>query len=214
VPPPWHLHGDAYGLLVWMPKRAPQLGEPPSTSRAQPQHSGPGLMAFIRYDDSEVGPYDELLWLQPCAHGAGRAWRPSVTRIFVSTEPSVYNGRVNWGLPKELASFSVRPLSGGSLHVEVTSGGEPVASFTFSSGQRWLPFETRLIPRPWRTLVQELEGRRFKTVPRLRGRLHRARSSELVVNPALFPDVRTGSTLAEFCLRRFEMLVPEPDVSP
>jgi hypothetical protein len=195
VPPPWHLQGEAHGLLVWMPHDA-----------------GPGLMAFIHYADSDVGPYDELLWLEPWAH-AGRAREQRVTRIFVSTESSVYNGRVNWGLPKELASFCSSPVTGGSQHVEVTSAGEPVASFTLSTGKRSLPFNARLIPARWRTLVQWSEGRRFKTVPSIRGRLHRARFSELAVNPALFPDVTTGFRLAEFSLQDFEMVFPLADVS-
>jgi hypothetical protein len=173
-------------------------------------HTGLGAMAFIRYVDSDVGPYDELLWLEAWGQ---RAREQRVTRIFVSTEPSAYNGRINWGLPKELASFRVSPLSDGSEHVEVTSAGGHVASFTLGSGERSLPFHAWLIPARWRSLVQWSEGRRFKTVPSARGRLHRARFSQLAVNRAQFPDVTAAARLAAFSLRGFEMIFPHPDIS-
>lgn len=52
---------------------------------------------IVRYEDSEVGPYDELILIP------GRAMNPHtgkadmrITNIFVSTDASVWNGRRNW----------------------------------------------------------------------------------------------------------------------
>ncbi|KAJ6020994.1 hypothetical protein N7540_006498 [Penicillium herquei] len=54
-------------------------------------------ITIIRYEDSDVGPYDELI-LVP-----GKAVNPHtgkadmrITTIFVSTDASVWNGRRNW----------------------------------------------------------------------------------------------------------------------
>ncbi|KAE8410321.1 hypothetical protein BDV36DRAFT_302863 [Aspergillus pseudocaelatus] len=67
-----------------------------------------GLQAciIVRYQKSPVGPYDELLWIP----GAFRlpetrktAYR--ATRIYVSDENAVYQGRSNWNVPKMLARF-------------------------------------------------------------------------------------------------------------
>lgn len=195
VRPPWTLRGDAHGLLAWMPG-----------GRA-------GLMLFVRYTDSDVGPYDELLWLDPWGLSLGGARRHTITRIYVSTEASVFNGRINWGIPKELASFSVSSLGDQGQRVEVSSAIGHIAGFTHRSSGRALPVDLGLLPARFRTLVQVTGGQQFETRLWARGRLARARFSELAVNPALFPDVRRGRPLAGFSLRGFQMSFPAPRVS-
>lgn len=195
VPPPWALHGDGHGLLVWMPG------------------GGAALMLFVRYADSDVGPYDELLWLDAWGLLVGGARRHTVSRIYVSTEASVFNGRVNWGLPKELASFSVTSLGALSERVAVTSSLGHVASFSYRSSARSVPVDGGLLPARWRTLVQVADGRKFEMAPRARGRLRRARFSELAMSPGLFPDVNRGRVLAGFSLTGFEMMFPVPEIS-
>jgi hypothetical protein len=194
VPPPWRLRGDGHGLVVWMPG------------------GRPGLMLFVRYLDSNVGPYDELLWLDAWGRSLGTRRRHTVSRIYVSTEASVFNGRVNWGIPKELATFSVTSLGALSERVEVTSTMGEVASFSYRSSRRSLPVDAGLLPARWRALVQVADGRSFETLPSARGRMHRARFFELTVNPLLFPDVSQGRVLGAFSLRKFEMLFPIPKI--
>jgi len=62
---------------------------------------------IVRYADTPVGPYDELIW------GAGKFHAPPagkdasrITRIYVSSKDSVYNGRKNWNIVKEQAHFT------------------------------------------------------------------------------------------------------------
>jgi len=194
VPPPWRLRGDGHGLLAWMPG------------------GRPGLMLFVRYLDSDVGPYDELLWLDVWGLSVGGSRRHTLSRIYVSTEASVFNGRVNWGIPKELAAFSVTSLGARSERVEVTSAMGRVASFSYRSSPRSLPVNAGLLPARWRALVQVADGRSFETVPSARGRMHRARFYELTVSSLLFPDVSRGRVLAGFSLRNFEMVFPIPEI--
>ncbi|ETV91168.1 hypothetical protein H310_14175 [Aphanomyces invadans] len=102
---------------------------PTKHDRANYTGSGLGFVMLIRYTDSPVGPYDELLLVPGAftppspgnpiartnhmketflqAHGLLAARR--VTRIFVSTEASLRNGRRNWGIRKELADFTWTP---------------------------------------------------------------------------------------------------------
>lgn len=169
-------------------------------------------MLFVRYADSDVGPYDELLWVDAWGLSLGGRQRHTVSRIYVSTEASVFNGRVNWGIPKELATFDVTPLGPGSERVEVASALGHIASFSYRSSRRSLPVNAGLLPERWRALVQVSEGRSFETAPSARGRMHRARFSELTVNPLLFPDVKQGRVLGGFSLRNFEMIFPMPAI--
>ncbi|KAL4875707.1 hypothetical protein BJY04DRAFT_154372 [Aspergillus karnatakaensis] len=73
-----------------------------------------GVM-IVRYEDTDVGPYDELILIP------GRATNPHsktarsemrISTIYVSTEASVWNGRRNWNIPKHLAVFTFTPVNG------------------------------------------------------------------------------------------------------
>ncbi|KAE8403254.1 hypothetical protein BDV37DRAFT_294677 [Aspergillus pseudonomiae] len=67
---------------------------------------------IVRYLESPVGPYDELLWA-PGVFQDPRHDKPvkryRITRIYVSSLDSVYNGRKNWNIPKTLANFEFVP---------------------------------------------------------------------------------------------------------
>ncbi|KAL4972649.1 hypothetical protein BDW66DRAFT_169443 [Aspergillus desertorum] len=65
----------------------------------------------IRYEDTDVGPYDELILIP------GRAVNPEtgkkemrISNIYVSTDASVWNGRRNWNIPKHRARFEWAPV--------------------------------------------------------------------------------------------------------
>jgi hypothetical protein len=163
APPPWSLHGDASALIF-----------------------RDGVLAFLRYADSNVGAYDELLWLEPFKMGAGGR-RHRTTRVFVSTERSAHCGRENWGPPKELAVFGVAPSGSNSAQVGVKCRDQHVVSFTVDWSQSALPVDIGILPRRARTLVQVCAGRCFEMVPHLRGRLHLARFGDLTVNAHLLP---------------------------
>ncbi|KAI0295297.1 hypothetical protein BC826DRAFT_1009326 [Russula brevipes] len=124
-PPPWELKAKLYlftTLLSPGNREDPVLqGLPPGSynpsenvhpSALAPINGAPqwkgGLtsVVLVRYEDSPVGPYDELIMVadgfsNPYQKGAsGR-----ITNIYVSTRESVWNGRTNWNIPKHLASF-------------------------------------------------------------------------------------------------------------
>ncbi|KAL4783585.1 hypothetical protein BJX76DRAFT_250846 [Aspergillus varians] len=74
---------------------------------------------ILRYSDSPVGPYDELILIP------GRAVNPNtgkkdmrISTIYVSTDASVWNGRRNWNIPKHRARFEFTP-AGKDLAVRV-----------------------------------------------------------------------------------------------
>ncbi|KZV61452.1 hypothetical protein PENSPDRAFT_759427 [Peniophora sp. CONT] len=80
----------------------------------KPQGSG-GMksVVIVRYDDTPVGPYDELI-LIPGAftnpHTGKRDLR--ITNIYVSTDKSAFNGRSNWNIGKHIARFEFSPRPG------------------------------------------------------------------------------------------------------
>lgn len=59
---------------------------------------------FVRYQDTPVGTYDEVLGLV-ASHSGVRPWG-SVAFMAVDSETSLVGGRTNWGMPKTTAEFS------------------------------------------------------------------------------------------------------------
>lgn len=183
-PPPWTLRGEATAILY---RR--------------------GILAFLRYSKSNVGPYDELLWLAPFHRGpAGRAHH--VAAIFVSSEASAQSGRANWGLPKQLADFRVSPLGADSERVQVARNGRPFASFVRGRARATLPFATSWLPRQARRLVQVSAGCCFETVPSARGRCQLTRVFQLEINRELLPHARSSPQRLAIHLSPFELCFP------
>lgn len=184
APPPWKLSGVATAIFF---RR--------------------GALAFIRYTESNVGPYDELLWLEPFQKGpAGRAHR--VAPIYVSSEASARSGRSNWGLPKELAEFRVSFLRANEERVKVTRAGQLIASFVRPRPRATLPLDLSGVPSQARKLVQIYDGRAFETVPELRARFRLTRVSELEVDRELLPHAQNSRWQLGMHLSPFELCFP------
>jgi hypothetical protein len=112
APPPWELKGTIYSFLTYATsKDALQLASDKSFLYAPlEEHSsfadgkflgGLGMVQVIRYTDSPVGPYDELL-VVPGAFGyrvgeSGSGGKDKenlrLTRIYVSQKHTCWNGR-------------------------------------------------------------------------------------------------------------------------
>jgi hypothetical protein len=99
---PWECRCEA---VVWLGRggRAAAATLPPAldASRALATVGG-----FVRYQDTPVGPYDEVLGLV-ASHRGVRPWG-SVAFMAVDSETSLVGGRTNWAMPKTTAEFSGR----------------------------------------------------------------------------------------------------------
>ncbi|KAK8097631.1 uncharacterized protein PG998_013117 [Apiospora kogelbergensis] len=171
VPAPWALHGTVYSVASVLPP-----GELPAKAYGPLERAAPGyttaaeyvgllgMIQIIRYTDSPVGPYDELLIVPgyfKYAHvdAQGRTTErlnPSITRIYVSQKYTARNGRLNWNIPKHLAKFDWTDEPDGSTTVKVypfdTTGDAaesgpaalPFFQTTFTPVLGGLPFSTDL----------------------------------------------------------------------
>ncbi|GAB3639487.1 acetoacetate decarboxylase family protein [Spirosoma arcticum] len=86
-----------------------------------------GTVMLVDYETSPVGPYQELLFV-PGLFRFGDTTSFSIAKIYVSTRASVWNGRQNWGIPKELAHFSFVLNSDGSRTISVRWGVTPLVA--------------------------------------------------------------------------------------
>lgn len=101
VPAPWKCRAETYWLLVKFSHPLPigiydalEATHPACTARQF--DGGMGLISIVRYSDTPVGSYDELLIIPgrfeiPAGIAKGKAAARN-TRIYVSQKATMYNG--------------------------------------------------------------------------------------------------------------------------
>lgn len=124
APPPWTLKTKLYLFITPLkpvnPEEPVLQGLPPgsytSSENVHPSALAPingapqwkgGLTSavLVRYEDSPVGPYDELIMVVDGfsnPHEKGTSGR--ITNIYVSSRQSIWNGRNNWSVFASLLS--------------------------------------------------------------------------------------------------------------
>ncbi|KAH8172072.1 hypothetical protein LIA77_08840 [Sarocladium implicatum] len=131
--PPWTCVADFYILPFHVPSSSvssiPQslLHDPleashEASSTAFSQHKGGfGSIHIVRYKESPVGPYDELVispgsytWARQDGGKRVEGKGLRITRIYVSQRETCHYGRKYWNIPKHLADFAFTTNSDGS----------------------------------------------------------------------------------------------------
>ncbi|KAI9779112.1 MAG: hypothetical protein M1816_003756 [Peltula sp. TS41687] len=170
APAPWTVKCEMYWMFyhgnTTLPEDAYAPLEAQTASFSDPAKAGRfrgglGMIQIVRYSDTPVGSYDELV-LMPGVFDVSSAGSSTtkqhgrITRIYVDQRDTCYNGRKNWGIPKHLARFSFSQPPGessSSLKVEVfpphpTSASTPFLTVRLQR-MRWVPsfpFSTKLSP--------------------------------------------------------------------
>lgn len=210
VAAPWQLRGTGYILLFRFSR--PFLREQGflTAEWAVQAANGFGTVMIVDYQQSDAGPYQELLFVP------GRVrWHEcqayTISKIYVSTESSVVNGRSNWGIPKELAQFDITE-SDGLEQIRVRQGNKVFAEFSLQASRPSLPVTTAVIPSTFRTIAQPYQGQTFYTAPSGRGRLQYAKLRHAAIDPAYFPDVTQGRLITAVKITNFNLTFPEAQV--
>ncbi|KAK7044534.1 hypothetical protein R3P38DRAFT_3176784 [Favolaschia claudopus] len=153
APAPWKLKGRTWAFLVSPSGSATSFPagwsdpiEVDALATGGEFIGGVGVVQIVSYDESPVGPYNELIYVP------GR-WKYSdgtkafrITRIYVSTKESTMNGRRNWNTPKHLAKFDIKTNpSDGSVDISV-SHPNAASPFFQASVQRVLGLSALSIP--------------------------------------------------------------------
>jgi hypothetical protein len=212
-PPPWRLTGR--GCVVAMRFSEGFLREKsalPESLRGS-LRSAVSWCVFVDYTTADCGPYHELLFIPGTCQFSGQRLL-TISKIYVSSEASVVNGRRNWGIPKERCEFNVSRNEDGADCVRLALDGRPVAHLVFRSIGPRLPMVIHLLPRRWRTLGQRAENRDFVYMPEARGKFRFAQLQRLWTDPELFPDLRAGKVLGCFAVPEFRMVFPEAQARP
>lgn len=152
APAPWTLTGDIAYLFVHGSRTAQEsFNEDPDPSRS-PFRGGLGGIMLVRYTNSPVGPYDELL-LVPGRYQFGDTTYYRISQIYVSSLDSVINGRRNWNVPKKLAVFQ---WSDNNTFVKIflPESTEPFCTVRVRPRLYCFPMNSGIVPASFRSLLQ------------------------------------------------------------
>jgi hypothetical protein len=182
APAPWEVRLQA---IVWWHRAAPGAEEHlPARLRGRrtlPLTAG----AFVRYLETPVGPYHEVLgapallagWPLPAA---------VVPFIAVDSRASVHGGRANWALPKVLARFEWPASTERGFEADAEGDGWSVLA-SVRPRPRAIPFAAPLRNRQVTGAGEEIE---FDT--RIRGRARPATVDLETRGPTLPRWLRSG----------------------
>ncbi len=210
IPPPWHLTGRGCILAIRFPAEYLREHSGLPASLRDGLRSTVSWVMFVDYEAADCGPYRELLFIPgTCRFSEGRFL--TISKIFVSTEASVTNGRANWGIPKERCEFEVA-RSGSEESVRLARDGRSIVELSFFARGPRLPMILGLLPRRWLTLGQHWEGDEFVYAPEAQGRFRFARVSRAWSKPSEFPDFSKGRVLGCFAVPDFRMVFPPSQI--
>ena len=166
---------------------------------------GFGAIMIVDYFESNVGPYQELLFIPGKFKYNGKKYY-SITKIYVSSMESVVNGRENWGIPKQLANFNFNDdFSKISVDVE----GVDIFNFNADYGSFKFPVSTKLLSFP---LIQRYNKNDYFTKFSGKGKARFAKVKMLNSNPALFPDVKEQKRIFSLRIEDFNITFPKANI--
>jgi len=154
APAPWSCKGEVYWIFLSPSKTVEPGAYAPLEASVSPiatnevgHPTGKGMGAcvmIVRYSETPVGPYDELMYTPgafttpPIPGGDGKP-HLRLTRIYVSESnpETIYNGRINWNVPKHPARFEFKEISNSETRISVFPPGgseaEPADAPFFST---------------------------------------------------------------------------------
>lgn len=208
VPPPWTLTGNGLILVCHFSSEFVRRHGFLADYQQEAYRGWFGTVMLVDYETSGVGPYRELLFI-PGLFRLGDKMGFSISKIYVSTFDSVWNGIENWGIPKELADFHIVHNADGSTVHRVSLEGQTFFEIRTKAWGPNFPVSTRLFP-----LFRVLQQRRadlLLTRPVASGLARLTHIEDIKVNPGLFPDLSRISPLAVLTVENFRMTFPLAD---
>lgn len=209
VPAPWSLQGDAFLLPTFRTKKIKQYDANPLHGA---KHWGlAGGILLARYHDTAVGPYNELIFTSGL-HRLGSHVGFHISQIYVDSASSLLGGRLNWGVPKELADFDWQ-IKDQVIQVKVTLRGksQPFLTATFDQSKLHVPASSVVVPPPLKSILQTCKpqgdaaaSKYLSTGVNASGSLHALSAIKVQTDSHVVPDSkdlniwRTGVSLAGF----------------
>ncbi|GIX41822.1 MAG: hypothetical protein KatS3mg129_1555 [Leptospiraceae bacterium] len=202
VPAPWKLQGRGFIFVYKFSKSFIKKYGFFSEETLKEFKGGFGSIMIVQYNESNAGPYDELLFIPGKVH-IGNQKNYTITKIYVSTQISVDSGRENWGIPKELAHFSFETLSPKKEIIRVGKENQIFFEAEVSHSLWKFPVNTKYLPI---SLHQHYKNKIFITKFNGKGKASFAKIHNINIIPDYFPPV--GKPISGLYIEPFELEFP------
>lgn len=201
APAPWNLTGDAYIMIYKFSKDFVQEYGSLADYQQDRFLGYAGTVMLVDYKTSGVGPYRELLFI-PGMFTFNWKKMFSISKIYVSSRESVYNGIENWGIPKEYADFDWQTNVDGTEDISVKIEGKKFFEITIKKGFIPFPLTTSILPL---NIAQKLRKDLIITNPTAKGKATLASVKSIEVDKNFFPDLSKVFPLITMKVKDFEM---------
>jgi hypothetical protein len=208
APAPWNLTGNAYITVYKFSKDFVEKHGFLADYQQDRFLGYVGTVMLVDYKTSAVGPYKELLFI-PGMFTFDWKKAFSISKIYVSSQDSVYNGIENWGIPKEFADFDWQQNADGSEDISVKIEGKEFFKANFKKGFISFPLTTAIFPL---NVVQKLRKDLIITNPTAKGKATLATMKSVKVDENFFPDLSKATPLLTMKVKDFEMTFNVPIV--
>ncbi len=202
---PWNLTGKGYMLIYRFSKKEIAEDKFLSEKFKSSFRGGFGALMAVDYETSNAGPYGELLFI-PGKFQYGKNIKHTISKIYVSTMNSVYNGKKNWAIPKEHADFTFTKIDEEHDQIEFKQHKKTFFSMKIKPGFLKFPLNTALLPFP---LVQEFGKKAYYTKFSGSGYGTIARVKHITVDPLKFPALSCKKPLLAVKIEPFKIHFPK-----
>jgi hypothetical protein len=207
APAPWTLTGSGHIILA-VGQKSDNLHDAAIPHHLQDSYSNIcNIMMFVDYKSSPVGPYRELLFIPGTFRFADGKRHFSISKIYVDSYDSTWNGRKNWGIPKEMATFSYDDSEGYET-VRVAKNGRDFASYHLRKKGPTFPCQLSLVPHSLRTFAELLENMIYIYTFSGKGQIQWAQFKADHFDSSLFPDMTKRRSLIALKVTNFELTFP------
>ena len=206
--PPWHLQGDAFILNYWL---TPNFIKHNHAFHIAPSPIGRVVQVIlVRYHESPVGPYDELLLLDHPLISKRRL--SSIAKIYVSTETSVVHGQHFWGIPKQLAEFEwVIKDDVVYCTISFEQQGMSLCLYKYEHSQTFY-MNSHHLPARLLNIQQTWQGLHYQFSPQFRGKLCKLKQAAWKNTLDIFPDFSQAKYLHSFYVPEFQLTLPKAKI--
>ncbi len=204
APAPWELTGNGYVFLFKNSREFLTKNTLMSPYQQVNLKAGIGAMMLVDYQESPVGPYRELLYIPGIFKFSGH-YVFSISKIYVSSMDSQWNGVENWGIPKEVADFDIEKTNEKEEHWKVSRDDKPFFSINLSKIGLKFPVGTSLFPL---RIGQQKRESILITEPSAKGKGQLVKASKWYADPHYFPSCDDSTLLMSLAIQDFTMGFP------
>ncbi len=202
---PWNLKGYGY-ILIYKFKKEWIMESPHIDDEVKQNFKGGfGSIMLVNYKSSNVGPYKELLFI-PSSFSIKNKKKKRISKIYVSTQESVENGKRNWAIPKEFANFKFIKTDRNSENIIVSKNNIDFFNINLQSSSLMFPVNTNLMPFP---LAQRYNDKIYFTKFNGKGWGRFTKIKNISVNSDYFPSFASKPLIA-IKIQPFNINFPKP----